>query len=306
MSIFTDEVIAQITGHMNADHAADSLLMVQANGYPQATAATMTGLDAEAGYWQVIDPQGEHELKINWPDAPISERSQVRQQIVVIFREAKMALQPPFSQVVREHSWGRHAESEGADFMANIMRGQASLQDYIDLVAQHYFLYAELERACAKLDTDPRTAAFAVPALLRLSALKRDLEHFYGADWQSKIAPVPATVAYNARIREVAESNWQPGLVAHHYTRYLGDLSGGQMIAKRMRQQHNLDSDGVAFYEFNEIADLKAFKDEYRGWLDELGLVMSTGEQEKFLEEVAIAYDFNTQMFIELAAAKQD
>ncbi|WP_250544226.1 biliverdin-producing heme oxygenase [Canibacter zhuwentaonis] len=56
--------------------------------------------------------------------------------------------------------------------------------------------------------------------------------------------------------------SWHAGIVAHHYTRYLGDLSGGQMIAKRIRSQHGLESDSVAFYEFAELGDLNEFKQQ--------------------------------------------
>ncbi len=72
------------------------------------------------------------------------------------------------------------------------------------------------------------------PALRRLAALEQDLEYFYASEWKKNenkqammnvMQPSPATQAYVARIQEVAQT--QPYLlVAHQYTRYLGDLFG--------------------------------------------------------------------------------
>ena len=71
---------------------------------------------------------------------------------------------------------------------------------------------------------------------------------------------MPATAAYADRIREIAAEGWLPGIIAHHYTRYLGDLSGGQMIAKRVKKQFGFERAGIAFYDFTELGDLGEFK----------------------------------------------
>ena len=36
-------------------------------------------------------------------------------------------------------------------------------------------------------------------------------------------------------------------LIAHHYTRYLGDLSGGQILKNIAQKALNLDQQGLAF-----------------------------------------------------------
>ncbi|RRD35483.1 DUF2470 domain-containing protein [Leucobacter sp. OH2974_COT-288] len=345
-------MVERVTAHMNDDHSADNLLIVRANGYPEATSATMTGLDEHAAFWRVTDAAGEHELRVAWPNGPISERPEIRREVVVLFEAAAEALgvkvepreehahgehgahdghehgghhrhgshgaaagapadgselagEKPFSVVIRESSWSAHGDSEGADFMANIMRGVAPLADYEELVAQHYPLYVALEETGELLLQDERTAKFMAPGLTnRAAALEKDLEHLWGAQWRERVEPVQSTAEYVARIREIAAEGWLPGIVAQHYTRYLGDLSGGQMIARRMRKQHGFESDGVAFYEFDELGDLTEFKEQYRAWLDELGASMDEEERQRFLAEVQLAYDFNTRMFIDLAAKK--
>jgi putative heme iron utilization protein len=49
MSPFGAEAVAQIARHMNDDHADDNVLIVRAlGGQPEATAARMSGMDADA------------------------------------------------------------------------------------------------------------------------------------------------------------------------------------------------------------------------------------------------------------------
>ena len=54
---------------------------------------------------------------------------------------------------------------------------------------------------------------------------------------------------------------WAGGFVAHHYTRYLGDLSGGQAIGRLMKRHFGFETNGILFYLFDQIADPKAFKE---------------------------------------------
>lgn len=348
---FGADVVAGVTGHMNGDHAEDNLLIAKAFGYPGATASEMVGVNGGAGVWRVVDEAGEHELSVPWPGGTISERPEIRREVVALYQaacerlgvpardehgaapaqhprggeshsggahgggrhahgEAAGARDPeasgdkPFSRVLREGSWADHSDSEGATFMEDIMRGKGSLADYIDLVAQHYFMYEALEEAAAKLADDPAFAGFHSDALVRLPALEADLEHLIGSDWRDRISAVPATEAYAARMREVGDEGWVAGVVAHHYTRYLGDLSGGQFIAKRVARQHELQREGIAFYDFAALGSLTEFKDRYREQLDRLGASLSAEEQARMLDEVRAAYGFNTAVFVDLGRAK--
>ncbi len=348
---------------MNGDHTDDNLLIARAFGYPEATASVMVGVTGDAGIWRVTDPAGEHELSVAWPAAPISERPEIRREVVALYTAACERLglpareehapaasshahgehgghghgehgghgshgehgghghgghhghhgeaaeegeagEAPFSRVIRESSWGDHSDSEGATFMEDIMRGKGTRQDYIDLVAQHFFMYEALEAAAEQLAADPATAGFHPAGLIRMPALEADLAHLLGADWRERITPVPATAAYAARIREIAEEGWAAGIVAHHYTRYLGDLSGGQMIAKRVAKQHELAHEGIAFYDFSGLGSLVDFKNAYRAELDALGARLDEAERARMLDEVRTAYAFNTAVFVDLGAAK--
>jgi heme oxygenase len=206
----------------------------------------------------------------------------------------------PFSEALRERTWSNHGASEGAGFMTELMQGKGTRADYIALVAQHFYIYEALEVAAQGMADDPIAAAFVSPKLTRLPAIEADLEFLLGSDWRTQIAPLPTTQRYVARIAETA--SWNGGFIAHHYTRYLGDLSGGQHIARLMQRHFGFDTNGILFYIFDEIANPTDFKDTYREQLD--AVAWSAEERERVIDEVVLAYRFNTELFEDLSAAK--
>jgi hypothetical protein len=91
MPTFDDSVVNAVLTHMNTDHPEDNLLIVQAFGPADATAARMTGLDGNGGCWAFQTPafEGEREqaLVVPW-SAPISERAEIRREVVVLYERA--------------------------------------------------------------------------------------------------------------------------------------------------------------------------------------------------------------------------
>ncbi len=207
----------------------------------------------------------------------------------------------PFSVALRERSSSAHSGSEHAGFMADLMRGKGTRDDYVALVAQHWFIYEALEAAASRMAADPVAATFISDKLTRLPALEADLAFLIGDDWRDRIAPLPTTARYVARIREVG-ATWVGGFVAHHYTRYLGDLSGGLFIGKLMARQFGFETNGIGFYIFGDIADPAEFKDRYRAELD--AAPWDADEQQRVIDEVLVAYQFNTDLFADLGDAK--
>lgn len=208
----------------------------------------------------------------------------------------------PFSQALRERTWSDHGRSEGAGFMHDLMSGKGTQDDYTALVAQHWFVYEALEAAAQRFVDDDTAAAFIEPALTRLPAIEADLEHLIGPDWREQIEPTPQVVAYCDRIREIADEGWAGGFIAHHYTRYLGDLSGGQAIKRLMQRHFGFDTNGVLFYIFDDIADPREFKENYREQLDAAG--WDAAESDRVIDEVVRAYAYNTALFDDLEKAK--
>lgn len=214
---------------------------------------------------------------------------------------ARMSDVIPFSTALRERSSGAHSNSEHSGFMADLIKGEGTREDYIALVAQHWFIYEALEAAAERMAGDPVAAVFITSKLTRLPALEADLAFLIGPDWRESITPLPTTQRYVDRIRAVG-TVWAGGFVAHHYTRYLGDLSGGLFIGRLMQRRFGFDTNGIGFYLFAEIADPKAFKEVYREQLD--AAPWDAAEQERVIDEVLVAYRFNTELFEDLATAK--
>ena len=208
----------------------------------------------------------------------------------------------PFSQALRERTWGSHGDSEGAGFMKDLMTGKGTREDYVALVAQHYFIYEAIEAAAVRFADAPEAACFITPQLTRLPAIEADLEFLIGADWRTAITPLPTTARYVERIREVTAEGWAGGFIAHHYTRYLGDLSGGQFIRTLMQRQFGFETNGVGFYLFDQIAKPREFKATYRDQLDAVD--WDAAQRERVITEVLLAYSFNTELFVDLSAAK--
>jgi heme oxygenase len=204
----------------------------------------------------------------------------------------------PFSQALRERGTRRPTgDSASERFMSELLTGQRSRDDYVSLVAQNFFVYGALERAAEARRGDPIAAAFMSPALTRLPAIREDLRFLVGADWEQRIEPMQTTLRYVDRIDTVAATT-TGGFIAHHYTRYLGDLSGCSIIRSIMQRQFGFETNGVGFYVFADIAKPKQFKLTYREQLDAVD--WSEAEQQRVIDEAQVAYDLTEGLFGEL------
>lgn len=209
----------------------------------------------------------------------------------------------PFSELLRTRTRSRHGASSGAGFMTDLMRGTCSVDDYASLVAQYWFVYGALERATARMADHPVAAPFITSRLTRLPALEADLGFLIGPDWRSRVEPLASTAEYVDRLDGLASVS-AGAFVAHHYTRYLGDLSGGQFIRTVLQRHYGFETNGVGFYVFAEVADPAEFKAVYRAQLD--AAPWSEDEKEAVVAEVVHAYDLNTRLLAELDTARRE
>ncbi|RLV08446.1 biliverdin-producing heme oxygenase [Streptomyces griseocarneus] len=204
-----------------------------------------------------------------------------------------------FSTLIRTASHEQHTEAENSSFMSDMLGGRLGVDAYRRYTEQLWFVYRALESASAELADDPVAGPFIRPELTRTAELERDLAHLGGPGWHTGLAPLPATAAYAARVEECAR-DWPAGYVAHHYTRYLGDLSGGQVIRGTAEKTWGFarKGDGVRFYVFEAIGNPAAFKREYRELLD--ALPVDDLEKQRVIDECRRAFALNTEMFREL------
>ncbi len=207
-----------------------------------------------------------------------------------------------FAAALRSGTAGVHREAEEAPFVRGLMSGQGSLDDHAALLRQLWFVYAELEALGPQAAAaDPRLVGFVDPRLARAGRIAADLDHLLGAGWSADAVPGAATSAYLVRLREVA-STWPTGLVAHHYVRYLGDLSGGQVISAILRRHYAAPADALTFYDFSDVGDLVPYKRHYRELLDTTAF--TEDERARIVRESVHAYRLNRFLFDELGAAR--
>ena len=191
-----------------------------------------------------------------------------------------------------------HTAAENTKFVGSFLRGVVSKESYKQLVANFYFIYRAMEEEVDKLKEDPIISKIAYDELNRVNNLERDLRYFYGPNWRALITPSDACQQYVNRIREVADEDPEL-LIGHHYTRYLGDLSGGQILRGIAEKALNLpEGEGLYFYEFEKIEDKKEFKTKYRASLNELPI--SQSQANAIITEANYAFRLNMYMFDEL------
>jgi heme oxygenase len=190
-------------------------------------------------------------------------------------------------------------EAETSTFMSDLLGGRLGVEAYARYTEQLWFVYDALEAGAERLAADPVAGPFIQPELFRRAALERDLAHLRGPDWRSGVSALPATRAYADRVRECAQ-RWPAGYIAHHYTRYLGDLSGGQIIRDRAEKTWGFErkGDGVRFYVFEEIGNPAAFKRGYRDLLD--AVRADDLEKQRIVAECKRAFALNTGVFAAL------
>ncbi|GAB5561956.1 MAG: heme oxygenase (biliverdin-producing) [Synoicihabitans sp.] len=211
--------------------------------------------------------------------------------------------QIPFSQRLRESTRKAHSMAERAGFIRGFLRGVIDPQNYRQLLTDYYHVYDAMETVMSQ-STHPIVSAIYFPELRRLPAIGRDLEYFAGPNWEMGLNPSKSAIAYAAQIHAIAKSDPEL-LVAHAYTRYLGDLSGGQILKKILVSALNLpDNQGSNFYEFPEISDHAKFKKTFRRTLDELPL--AEFERVAIIEEANAVFAHNTAIFNELDGSAWD
>lgn len=199
------------------------------------------------------------------------------------------------SAAMREGSMAEHRAAEDSAFMSELLAGRVNEQGYADYLLRLRTVYAAMEETVRANADDPVVAAVADPALERLAAIDADLDHWLPGG--PRTVDSPAAAAYRERV--LAAGAWSGLLAAHHYTRYLGDLSGGQAIGRILDRTFELDGRGIAFYDFPEIEKPKLYKDGYRARLDGLGL--GDDDVARVVDEVKVAFRLNQAVFAELA-----
>ena len=201
------------------------------------------------------------------------------------------------SQVLRGDTWRSHERAEYSPFEQALVKGTLRQDVYAAQLAQLYHAYVVLEETAEQLQDHPVVGALYTPEVHRREAVETDLAYYYGPDWRDHVEPLPTTTEYVEHIQRIARE-WPIGFIAHHYTRYLADLSGGFMIDKAIKEAYGLDEDGRRVYIWEGIPDGVEWKNAYRGTLDQMDV--SPEDKRRLITEVLVAYEYNIDLIEQL------
>eukprot|EP00127_Corallochytrium_limacisporum_P007000 Clim_evm8s240 gene=Clim_evmTU8s240 len=194
---------------------------------------------------------------------------------------SSLTIEKSLTDEMRDATHDLHRDAEKRFFVRRILRGKVSLSEYSLHMACLYHVYLALETGLVLAAQNPQTseiAAIAVPEIFRKEAILLDLDHMCGSEETAAAllsAAAQCAEPYTMRIATVAEQ--EPfRLIAHAYARYLGDLSGGQIIGSKLEKymadlSMNLNQ-GLEFYQFRDVGDLKACKDLYKSAINQITL----------------------------------
>ena len=172
---------------------------------------------------------------------------------------------------LRELTKQNHSNAERSWFAGRMFSGEITNPEYAIYLKQQYESYKALENRFENISLDSKVK-FPDERIKRSENIYQDLIEM---DPNGDSLPIlNSTASYCSYIQECPEDL----LYAHVYVRYLGDLKGGQMIAKRV------PGEGL-YYKFEDPDILEhSIRKELR-------------EDEEFVDECKKCFTFATQSF---------
>lgn len=201
-------------------------------------------------------------------------------------------------EALRERTGELHALAERTGIVADILHRRAGRDGYALLLRNLLPVYRSMEQALAERQTSPVLGMIVRPELYRTAAIESDLRAMTSFRPAEALTELPAAARYVDAIRRCSEGSGIR-LIAHAYTRYLGDLSGGQILKKLLKRSLELPDEALSLYDFPAIADIAGFKAGYRSAIARAGDEL--GDFDSIVEEGARAFELN----IELSVAVQ-
>jgi heme oxygenase len=168
---------------------------------------------------------------------------------------------------LKELTLAKHAEAEQQSFIKSIFAGNVDKQKYTDYLGQLVILYGALEAFA-----DEHDIFGGIREIKRLKLIEQDWFELKGNDNAINIAN-QSTIEYVNYLYSIR--NDKKKLLAHIYVRHLGDMFGGQMMAKLLPGSNNM-------FKFDDIPKLMA------GLRNQLDVSMA--------DEANIAFDYNIKM----------
>ena len=176
---------------------------------------------------------------------------------------------------LKDLTWEHHKYAETRPFVKVLFSGKITPEAYATYLYNQHKCYDLLEAMAMMhgLMND-------YPTIRRAPAIHEDFMELW-TDKENLPTEVPSVKAYHAHLMNIKDDAKK--LLAHLYVRHFGDLSGGQMIAKRV-------PGAGKYYQFD--GDTTEIKNILRAKLDD-----------SLADEAAVCFKFAADMFDDLEKA---
>ncbi|KAI7902125.1 heme oxygenase-domain-containing protein [Cokeromyces recurvatus] len=216
---------------------------------------------------------------------------------------------PQLASAMREGTKAVHRAAETSVFTRRFLKGDINADEYGRYINSLYFVYKYMEELLEEYKEHPVVKLIYFPhELNRKESLVKDLEYFYGQEQAAQLinseTMTPAVKNYVQAMKDACLKS--PALlIAHSYSRYLGDLSGGQILAKRLKKHVlHLDdtvwdtTEGLHFYNFSNLGNQADFKNFYRDRLNAAKVNEET--RDLIVSEAVRSFELNIALFNEI------
>jgi heme oxygenase (biliverdin-producing, ferredoxin) len=198
------------------------------------------------------------------------------------------------SDLVRERTRVAHEQAESRPFIVNLMNGTLDVRSYVDFLGALSPIYEAMEAELRAQSGDASIRMLDDRRLDRHNRMTADLASF--GQLGERRHPLAATQAYVEAIKAAAVAPER--LLAHHYTRYLGDMAGGRAIARTLHTNYGVPSEQLSFYDFSDLGDLVPYRRRYKEQMD--SLPWTDEQRQAFIDEALLAFELNADLFDEL------
>jgi heme oxygenase len=164
----------------------------------------------------------------------------------------------------------KHKIAESQPFIVSIFQGKVDKEKYIDYLYQLRILYHTMEYFADKIKL-----LDGIEDIKRAKAIELDFAELANGEMTSYMTK-PSTLKYLKYLDSI--QNNPKALMAHIYVRHMGDLFGGQALAKLLPGPNNM-------FKFEDIPSL------IKRVREKLDVSMA--------EEANLAFDFNIAMIKE-------
>ncbi len=209
------------------------------------------------------------------------------------------------STLLREGTSHNHREAERRPFMRVFFKGELPREAYVGWISRQWHVYAALESALQSAADDAVIGGIVPAELHRRERLEQDLAFLAGSDWNPDDHLSPATKTYVDRI-EWAAAEFAPGVIAHAWLRYLGNVGGQQVLKRLVNSSIGTDGRdgpddprGIAFTDYSALGEVGPFFRGFHGRMDAMPL--DDAQKQRVVQEGDLGFRLNMQLTDELA-----